>query len=138
MIYCFKIELLLTFIDRYQLWVQIDLIYIFAYCSFQGWFVYSHILIEIRRLFTFISVDTGMEILTPWSSQVHLEAQPKGIQAIEGCYNLHIDQSWTFYEVNMLYMDLLGLYWPKIYVMYYSCHWKWNINTSLFYCLRTQ
>jgi hypothetical protein len=24
-----------------------------------------------------------------------------------------IYQLWTFYEVNMLYMDLLGLYWPK-------------------------
>jgi hypothetical protein len=24
-----------------------------------------------------------------------------------------IYQLWTFYEVNMLYMDLLGLYWPR-------------------------
>jgi hypothetical protein len=35
-----------------------------------------------------------------------------------------IYQLWTVYEVNMLYMDLLGLYWPKIYVMYYSCQWN--------------
>ena len=26
---------------------------------------------------------------------------------------MYIYQLWTFYEVNMLYMDLLGLYWPK-------------------------
>ena len=26
-------------------------------------------------------------------------------------YNIY--QLWTFYKVNMLYMDLLGLYWPK-------------------------
>ena len=25
----------------------------------------------------------------------------------------YIYQLWTFYEVNMLYMDLLGLYWPR-------------------------
>jgi len=25
---------------------------------------------------------------------------------------VNIYQLWTFYEVNMLYMDLLGLYWP--------------------------
>ena len=35
------------------------------------------------KLFTFLSVD--MEILTPWSSQVHPEVQPKGVQATEGC-----------------------------------------------------
>jgi hypothetical protein len=35
------------------------------------------------KLFTFLSVD--MEILTPWSSQVHPEAQLKGVQATEGC-----------------------------------------------------
>jgi hypothetical protein len=35
------------------------------------------------KLITFLSVD--MEILTPWSSQVHTEAQPKGVQATEGC-----------------------------------------------------
>ena len=35
------------------------------------------------KLFTFLSVD--MEILTPGSSQVHPEAQPKGVQATEGC-----------------------------------------------------
>ena len=35
------------------------------------------------KLFTFLSVD--MEILTPWTSQVHPEAQPKGVQATEGC-----------------------------------------------------
>ena len=35
------------------------------------------------KLFTFLSVD--MEILTPWSSQVYPEAQPKGVQATEGC-----------------------------------------------------
>jgi hypothetical protein len=35
------------------------------------------------KLFTFISVD--MEILTPRSSQEHPEAQPKGVQATEGC-----------------------------------------------------
>ena len=61
----------------------------------------------------------------------------------------NIIQLWTFYEVNMLYMDLLRLYWPRTksevniiliigpyitywqskkslitYVMYYSCHWN--------------
>ena len=35
------------------------------------------------KLFTFLSVD--MENLTPWSSQVHPEAQPKGVQANKGC-----------------------------------------------------
>ena len=25
----------------------------------------------------------------------------------------NIDQLWTFYEVNMFYMNLLGLFWPK-------------------------
>jgi hypothetical protein len=35
------------------------------------------------KLFTFLSVD--MEILTPWSSQVHPEVQPKCVQATEGC-----------------------------------------------------
>ena len=35
------------------------------------------------KLFTFLSVD--IEILTPWSSQVHPEAQRKGVQATEGC-----------------------------------------------------
>ena len=40
------------------------------------------------KLFTFLSVD--MEIITPWSSQVHHEAQPNGAQDTEGCYNLHI------------------------------------------------
>jgi hypothetical protein len=35
------------------------------------------------KLFTFLSVD--MEILTPWRSQVHPEAQPKGVQATQGC-----------------------------------------------------
>ena len=31
-----------------------------------------------------------MEILTPWSSQVHPEAQSNGVQATEGGLNLHI------------------------------------------------
>ena len=31
----------------------------------------------------FLSVD--MEISSPWSNQVHPEAQPKGVQATEGC-----------------------------------------------------
>ena len=35
------------------------------------------------KLFTFLSVD--MKILTPRSSQVHPELQPKGVQAIEWC-----------------------------------------------------
>jgi hypothetical protein len=35
------------------------------------------------KLSAFLSVD--MEILSPWSSQVHPEAQPKGVQATEGC-----------------------------------------------------
>ena len=35
------------------------------------------------KLFTFLSID--MEILTLWSSQVHPEAQAKGVQATEGC-----------------------------------------------------
>jgi hypothetical protein len=35
------------------------------------------------KLSTFLSVD--MEILTLWSSQVHPEAQPKCVQATEGC-----------------------------------------------------
>ena len=35
------------------------------------------------KLFMFISVD--MEILTPRSGQVYPEAQPKGVQATEGC-----------------------------------------------------
>jgi len=35
------------------------------------------------KLFTFLSVD--MEILTPWNSQVHPEAQLKGVPATEAC-----------------------------------------------------
>ena len=35
------------------------------------------------KLFTILSVD--IEILTPRSSQVHPDAQPKGVQATGGC-----------------------------------------------------
>jgi hypothetical protein len=35
------------------------------------------------KLFMFLSLD--MEIWKPWSSQVHPEAQPKGVHATEGC-----------------------------------------------------
>jgi hypothetical protein len=35
------------------------------------------------KLFTFLSLD--MAILTPWSSQVHPDAQPQGVQSTEGC-----------------------------------------------------
>jgi hypothetical protein len=40
-------------------------------------------LVIYYKLFTFLSVD--MEILTPGSSQVHPEVQPKCVQATEGC-----------------------------------------------------
>jgi hypothetical protein len=43
---------------------------------------------EYYKVFMFLSVD--MEIVAPWSSQVHPEAQPNDVQATEGCYNLHI------------------------------------------------
>ena len=46
------------------------------------------IIIGYYKLFTFLSVD--MEILTPWSSQVHLEVQPKYVQGTEGYSILHI------------------------------------------------
>jgi hypothetical protein len=35
------------------------------------------------KLFMFQSLD--MEIWKPWSSQVHPEAQPKGVHATDGC-----------------------------------------------------
>jgi hypothetical protein len=55
--------------------------------DFIAWLSRCHDTI-LYKLFTFLTVD--MEILTPWSCQVHPEVQPKGVQATEGCYNLHI------------------------------------------------
>jgi hypothetical protein len=38
---------------------------------------------QAYKLFALISLD--MEILTPWSSQVHPGAQPNGVHATERC-----------------------------------------------------
>ena len=47
------------------------------------WIEFKFEMLNTYMLFTFLSVD--MEILTLWSSQVHPEAQPKGVQATGGC-----------------------------------------------------
>ena len=46
---------------------------------------------------------------------------------------VNIYQLWTFYEVNMLYMNLLGLYWPrkKSWGQYNPSRSIYNILTEL-------
>ena len=64
------------------------------------------------KIFTFLSID--MEILTPWSSQIHPEVQPKCVQATEGCWNIHISM-WETIFFN-----------PLVRVDWYKYSPKWN------------